>query len=66
LTYHEAYILHAIYYDEKISPEDEQILTSLTERISNWIKEHEKSENTGFFMKLSTRSPKDYCWDYRK
>lgn len=27
---------------------------------------HKNEDNQGkFFMKLSTRSPKDYCWDYR-
>lgn len=27
-------------------------------------KKNEKNKGR-FFMKLSTRSPKDYCWDYR-
>jgi hypothetical protein len=27
---------------------------------------NKNNENNGkYFMKLSTRSPKDYCWDYR-
>lgn len=41
-------------------------MIKLIERVDGLLKSHENEKNKGrYFMKLSTRSPKDYSWDYR-
>lgn len=44
-----------------------QAEAGLLAKIDGLLGQNTSQENRGrFFMKLSTRSPKDYCWDYRQ
>jgi hypothetical protein len=58
----EAYALFQVYYGEVMSENCRLALAYLEKRVDDCIKT--KFPN-GCFLKLSTRSPKDYCWDFR-
>ena len=72
LTAHEAYIIHCLYYQYKLNEEDCVVKDNLVTKIDKILADEKnkqiKNDNEKkpkYFMKLSTRSPKDNCWDYR-
>ena len=70
LTVHEAYIIHCIYYEYQLTEQDQYAKAKLVEKVDAVIEVARKQwgrEDSAekLFMKLSTRSPKDNCWDYR-
>lgn len=52
-----------IYHKEELNEREQEAVKGLTNRIGEVMDKHFK--NSGCFVKLSTRSPKDYSWDFR-
>lgn len=62
LTAVEGFALFQLYYSEALSVECKKALDQLELRVDECI---HKYFDGGCFPKLSTRSPKDYSWDFR-
>ena len=58
----EAFALFKMYYSEELNERCNDALLQLENRVDECL---QKEFQHGCFPKLSTRSPKDYCWDFR-